>query len=177
MISKSSMNVVDLNDYLPSPSQLHRRFQLCNTREHPGVHPPSSQRRGGHLQDFTRVFQTSITPQAVPTTLSCILRYSHSSLRCRHSRRQSVSDELSNWYTYIRMTKSKSSFPLAMKSRIDLWSAHFLPRPPAESLSITTGKEDEVTSSEEASTVDVRIEPKGMNRLQLALNHILVTKL
>lgn len=45
--------------------------------------------------------------------------------------------------------------------RLDLL-AHFLPRPPPEPLSVTTGKEDEVTSSEEASTVDVRIESKGM---------------
>lgn len=34
---------------------------------------------------------------------------------------------------------------------------------------MTTGKEDEVTSSEEASTVDVRIEPKGTNYLQLII--------
>ncbi|XP_071636171.1 nuclear receptor subfamily 2 group E member 1 isoform X1 [Temnothorax longispinosus] len=38
--------------------------------------------------------------------------------------------------------------------------AHFLPRPSPESLSMTTAKEDEVTSSEEAATVDVRIESK-----------------
>ncbi|XP_019886202.1 nuclear receptor subfamily 2 group F member 6 isoform X1 [Ooceraea biroi] len=38
--------------------------------------------------------------------------------------------------------------------------AHFLPRPSAESLSMTTAKEDEVTSSEEAATVDVRVESK-----------------
>ncbi|EFN73579.1 Photoreceptor-specific nuclear receptor, partial [Camponotus floridanus] len=38
--------------------------------------------------------------------------------------------------------------------------AHFLPRPSPESLSMTTAKEDEVTSSEEAATVDIRIESK-----------------
>nr|XP_003704913.2 PREDICTED: nuclear receptor subfamily 2 group F member 5-like [Megachile rotundata] len=38
--------------------------------------------------------------------------------------------------------------------------AHFLPRSPTESLTVTTAKEDEVTSSEEAGTIDTRTEPK-----------------
>ncbi|XP_034183312.1 nuclear receptor subfamily 2 group E member 1 [Osmia lignaria lignaria] len=38
--------------------------------------------------------------------------------------------------------------------------AHFLPRSPTESLTVTPAKEDEVTSSEEAGTIDTRIEPK-----------------
>ncbi|KAK2583544.1 hypothetical protein KPH14_009499 [Odynerus spinipes] len=39
-------------------------------------------------------------------------------------------------------------------------AAHFVPRPSTESLSVSTAKEDEVTSSEEAATVETRIEPK-----------------
>ena len=44
---------------------------------------------------------------------------------------------------------------------ISSFSAHFLPRAPTEPLTVTTAKEDEVTSSEEAGTIDSRIEPKG----------------
>ncbi|KZC14643.1 Nuclear receptor subfamily 2 group E member 1 [Dufourea novaeangliae] len=39
-------------------------------------------------------------------------------------------------------------------------AAHFLPRSPTEPLSVTAAKEDEVTSSEEAGTIETRIEPK-----------------
>ncbi|XP_078050435.1 nuclear receptor subfamily 2 group F member 6 [Augochlora pura] len=38
--------------------------------------------------------------------------------------------------------------------------AHFLPRSASEPLSVTTAKEDEVTSSEEAGSIETRIEPK-----------------
>ncbi|CAK9831363.1 Nuclear receptor subfamily 2 group E member 1 [Anthophora retusa] len=38
--------------------------------------------------------------------------------------------------------------------------AHFLPRSPTEPLAMNTAKEDEVTSSEEAGTIDTRIESK-----------------
>jgi len=49
--------------------------------------------------------------------------------------------------------------PSAMKRIAVLaWLAHFLPRPTPESLSMTAAKEDEVTSSEEAATIDVRVE-------------------
>ncbi|KAG7212188.1 hypothetical protein KM043_012528 [Ampulex compressa] len=50
--------------------------------------------------------------------------------------------------------------------------AHFIPRPTSESLGVTNAKEDEVTSSEEAATVDSRIEPKeelGSTRLTAPL--------
>ncbi|XP_076378388.1 nuclear receptor subfamily 2 group E member 1 isoform X1 [Megalopta genalis] len=39
-------------------------------------------------------------------------------------------------------------------------AAHFLPRSASEPLSVTTAKEDEVTSSEEAGSIETRIEPK-----------------
>ncbi|XP_023290718.1 nuclear receptor subfamily 2 group E member 1 [Orussus abietinus] len=47
-------------------------------------------------------------------------------------------------------------------------TAHFLPRPSAESLPTSTAKEDEVTSTEEAATADSQNVGKGMNFLDEA---------
>lgn len=62
-------------------------------------------------------------------------------------------------YLSIRIKCLKLSLRMCTLFR---FAAHFLPRSPTtESLTVNAAKEDEVTSSEEAGSIDARIEPKG----------------
>lgn len=144
-------------------------FQRYSMKERQEVHRHWLRQREEHPRRSIQESLMSITRQGAPTILSCIQRSFHSNQLCRLLPRVSVS-----WRCFSLCIKL--SFPLKkctcgvrhffyflfFLSKI-LLLAHFLPRPAPEPLAATTGKEDEVTSSEEASSVARRNEPKGKN--------------
>ncbi|XP_015437546.1 PREDICTED: COUP transcription factor 2-like [Dufourea novaeangliae] len=76
----------------------------------------------------------------------------------KRERLNNIEEEM--WRNHPLLYPALFPFKPTISSAFTPSVAHFLPRSPTEPLSVTAAKEDEVTSSEEAGTIETRIEPK-----------------